>query len=412
MPSHSANVDHRSVDHERCFPGAGDTSHASPEKHGCATEGTDDIDDDDAVIVVDCGSSHCRAGFAGEDAPRVVFPTVVGRPRSANRAVTGLFDSRDSFIGDEAQQKRGALTLKYPIENGIVQNFEDMEKVWHHTFYSKLRVTPQEHPVLLTEPPMNPKANSVRMARIMFETFEVPALYFALQPVLCLYSSGRTTGIIVDSGDGMSRAVPIYEGYALPHAMYRSDLGGRDVTEELIRHLKLENGLALVSPSEREIVHSMKKEHAYVALDCNSEKVTKKMYELPDGTILTLGSIRFRCPEVLFQPSLSGKEAPGLHEMTFKCIMTCDNGMRKDLYENVVLAGGNTMFPGFCERLQQDLSLLAPSTMRVRVLAPIDRHLSTWVGGSILSSMSAFKRVLISKREYNTVGPSCIWNCF
>ncbi|CAA0376321.1 unnamed protein product [Arabidopsis thaliana] len=358
-------------------------------------------------IVCDKGHGMVQAGFAGDEAPRVVFPCVVGRPKD------GL-NPNESYVGEEGHANRDILTLKDPMEHGIVNNWDDMEKIWHYTFYNELRVDPEEHPVLLTEAPYNPKANREKMTQIMFESFDVPAMYVSMQSVLYLYSSGRTTGVVLDLGERVSHTVPVYEGYALPHGILRLDLGGRDLTDYLIE-IMTERGYTYTTSAEREIVRDIKEKLCYVALDYEQEmeKTTKgwtidKTYVLPDGQEITIEAERFMCPEVLFQPSVIGKESSGIHEATRNSILKCPVDTRRDMYGNILMTGGTTMLHGIKERMTKELTALVPSSMKVKVVVPPESECSVWIGGSILASLSTFHQMWITKDEYEEHGAAIV----
>lgn len=354
------------------------------------------------AVIIDNGSGHVKAGIAGEEAPRCIFPAVVGKPKHG--VMMPGTDKREYYLGEEAIAKRGVLTLSYPIEHGVVKDWSEMEKVWHHTFFDALRVNPEDQPCIVSEAPMNPKKNRERMVEMLFEKFSCPAAYIVIQAVMSLYSSGRTTGTVVDSGDGVTHTVPVYEGYALPHAVQRLDLAGRDLSEYMTKVL-LESGCSMSSSSEKDIVREMKENLCYV---CSGDWKTEM--QCAQVSLLTE---RFRVPEVMFDPMIAGRELPGLHKSVYKCIQACDIDLRRDLFNNIVLSGGNTMFPGIAERLESELKALAPQKINVKVVANPHRRYIVWMGASILSQLSSFGSMLISKAEYDELGPAIVHSkCF
>ncbi|KEI40459.1 uncharacterized protein L969DRAFT_22427 [Mixia osmundae IAM 14324] len=354
-------------------------------------------------MLVKGGSGTVKAGFAGSDHPACFFPAYVGRPKHT-RVMAGSVEG-DIFIGKRAQELRGLLKLKYPVEHGIVTDWDDMERIWNHIYTEELRTLSEEHPVLLTEAPLNPASNRDVAAQVFFETFNVPALFTSIQAVLALYASGRTTGIVLDSGDGVTHAVPVFEGFSMPHAIRRVDIAGRDVTEYLQLLLR-KGGHQLHTSAEREVVRVLKEKTCYIALNPQKEEKEaistgrSESYQLPDGQIVKLGSERFRAPEILFNPELVGQEHAGIHQIIVDSINRTDLDLRKTLFSNIVLSGGSTLTKGFGDRMLAEVKKLAMKEIKIKIFAPPERKYSTWIGGSILAGLSTFKKMWVSADEY------------
>ena len=390
-------------------------------------------------IVIDNGTGVIKAGFAGGEAPSCVFSSVVGRTRHPRVMLNTSSELEgDVFLGSTVDSHRGVMRLSWPMEHGIVTEWADMERVWEHV-YSKhqLGVSKEEHPVLLTEAPLNPRRNRDRMGECFFEQFGVPALYVSPQATLALYASGRTTGVVLDSGDGVTHCVPVYEGFTLPHAITRIDVAGRDVTDSLMLHLR-RAGHVFHTSAEREVVRTIKEKACYVAFDLAKEESAPQRlglstgggeggeaggadsgvpgashaYKLPDGRIIHLGAELFRAPEVLFDPSLVGLEYRGVHECLADAIWKSDLDLRRTLFSQIVLAGGSTMFPGFGDRLLNEVRKIAQSRnaagVKIRIAAPPNRDRLTWVGGSILASLATFKSMWVRREEWEEYGSSVL----
>ena len=354
------------------------------------------------TIVLDNGTGIIKAGFAGENFPRVIIPNIVGYPKFDNK-------KKKIYVCDDAIFNKEILKLEYPLEHGIVKNWDALEKVWEKTF-DELCVTTSNNKILLTEAPFNPKRNKEKMAEILFEKFNVPAVYVAIQAVLSLYASGRITGIVIDSGDGVTHTVPIYEGFMVKHCNLRTNLAGRQITNYMSR-LLMENGIHLTNSSEIEIIRQIKEQFGYLSLDYKKElknNFDTKQFTLPDGQIIALGQELFKCPEVLFNPMLIGKELPGMHELVKTTIDNCDITIRKDLYRNIILSGGTTSFKNFQERLNIDLQYITNPNVKINIISLLQQKYLVWIGGSILASIDAFSDHYITRKDWDEYGCSII----
>jgi len=333
---------------------------------------------------------------------------------------------KDVMVGDEASEKRSALQLSYPMSNGIVQSWDDMKHVWNHTFYDVLKVDPKECKIMLTEPPMNPKKNREKMVETMFEEYGFNGVYIAIQAVLTLYAQGLLTGVVVDSGDGVTHIVPVYDGFALPHLTRRLDVAGRNVTEYLIKLLLL-RGYAFNRTADFETVRQIKEKLCYVAYDIELEQrlatettVLVENYTLPDGRVIKVGSERFEAAEAMFQPHLVDVESAGVAELLYNTIQAADMDIRPELYKHIVLSGGSSMYPGLPSRLEKEMKQLyltktlkgdttRLSKFKIRIEDPPRRKHMVFLGGAVLAEIMKNKESFwITKQEYEEQGLKCL----
>lgn len=361
------------------------------------------------AVVIDNGSTFIKVGFVGEKKPQVVIPAVVGRPRY--KGVMVGMGNQDRY-GTEALERQGILTIINPIEYGIITRWDDMEMLWKHIFKNELQIEPSEHAVLLTTPTLCPNNIRARMIDSMLR-FTFPASYICCAQKLSLLASGRTTGIVLDVGDRVTEVVPFNDGSRIAISTLTTHKGGYDLSDYLGKILS-ENGHRFTSTAERKILYDIKEQLCYVALDFDQEMslastsaTIKRNFEMPDGNIISIGSERFRCPEALFKPNFS-LGFGGIHNLVYRTIMRCDDSIRPALFANVVVASGSTLFPGFVERLQKELTALAPSNMKVNIIAPPDRGTSAWYGGTMLASSDGFENRWIKTEEYYELGPSIV----
>jgi actin-related protein 2 len=382
---------------------------------------------DHRPIVCDNGTGFVKTGYASENFPAFIFPSMIGKPlmRYEEENTQGV-ELKDIMVGDECAKYRSMLDISYPVENGIVKDWEGMRHLWDYTFSERMKIDPTNHKILLTEPPMNPRGNQKRMMENMFEVYNFQAAKVSIQAMLVLYAQGLLTGVVVDSGDGVTHVVPVWEGVCPPTLIKRLNVAGRHITRYLIKLLQV-RGYAFNRSADFETVRQIKEQLCYVGYDMSVEKklalettYLMQQYTLPDGKVIKLGRERFEAPEVLFNPSLLDLESDGLSHMLFNMIQEADMDLRRDFYKHIVLSGGSTMYPGLPSRLEKDMRDLYeekvakydPKIMakfKLRIEDPPRRKHMVFLGGSVLADiMKDREEFWISKAEWEEHGERII----
>jgi len=374
-------------------------------------------------IVCDNGTGFVKCGFAGDNFPAHIFPSIIGRPiLRAEEKIDGDVLLKDIMVGDDVTKARDLLETSYPITNGIVQNWDDMIHLYNYTFSERLKIDPRDHKIMLTEAANNPKRNRAKLVEAMFESFNFDGVQVSVQAVLTLYAQGLLTGVVVDSGDGVTHVVPVYEGYSNPQTIQRLDVAGRHLTEYLIKLLQL-RGYTFNRTADFEVVREIKEKVCYVGYDLALEKklalettTVIQKYTLPDGRVITMGAERFEAPEALFQPNLIGCEQKGLGDMLFDVINKSEMDIRPELYKHIVLSGGSTMYPGLPSRLEKDMKALyldrvakgdnaQAAKLKLRIEDPPRRKHMVYLGGSVLADIMKDKDTYwMSRAEYEEKG--------
>ncbi|XP_054418043.1 actin-like protein 9 [Pteronotus mesoamericanus] len=379
-------------------------------QQGVPGMGGDRVLANSSAVVIDMGTGTCKMGFAGQARPTYTVATVVGcQPQ--NPATTGQ-PVLETFIGEAAHARRD-LTLVQPVRNGIVVDWDAAELIWCHLLKHDFRVAPQDHPLLFSDPPFSPATNREKLVEVVFESMCSPAMYVAYQSVLSVYAHGRVSGLVVDIGHGVTSTVPVFQGYHLPHAIERLDLAGTHLTAFLAEML-LRVGLPL-GRQDLGTVENIKHRCCYVAPDfqkelARSERECRRSLRLPDGRVITLGKELFQCPELLFSPpQRPGLSPVGVPTMAKQSLNKVPPEVRSDMAQNVLLCGGSSLFVGLEGRFRAELLRSLPLGTHLAVAAQPTRHLSVWIGGSILASLPAFQSCWVLREQYEEQGPHIVY---
>jgi len=318
-----------------------------------------------ADVVIDLGTASIKSGFSSEPHPKLDTPTVPGA-----------------------------------IEGGVVSDWSKFENQLS-SIYNELNVKSDSFNLLLTDNILWTNKIREKLLEVMFEKFDVPRFQLTNQGVLPLYSTSRTTGLVVDVGEGVAQVTPIYDGFPIPDArrVTRKPTGA-SINRKLIQ---------MVTVDDLNIIREIKQRMCYIRVAndiCHSEQDS---FEIPDGS----GGVRMlgksdadwtEPTEVLFDSD----DSHSLQNIIMAAVKSCDVDIRKQMYGNIVLCGGTTLTPGFELRLADELSKLTPSSVNIKIEAVKERKYLVWIGGSIMAGLNTFQDMWIDRKAYQDIGMTAL----
>ncbi len=355
-------------------------------------------------IIVDIGTSMIKAGLSGQEKPSLVFPNYFGEMKYSKSLDSWKDDDKKEIIGNDCNKYLGVIKLRYPLSHGIFDDPKDITPIFDYIYNNlDMSITEiKEHPVLITDPLLNPQENRKNIAKILFDNYKIEQLFFASQPILSLFSTSSTSGAVLESGDGVTQSCIIYEGYSIPGSNKRINLGGREVTEYL-QYLLNRKGYDLKNSDGFQITKKIKEELCETYAD-EGKSIENVNYTLPDDSVIEIGEERRLAPEILFNPLLREYEYPGLPEILSESINKTNVDLKLQLYGSILLSGGNTNIKGMKERIYKEIKKLAPKNAKIRLHTPSNPENCSWIGGNIISSLEIAKKMWISVKEWMEKG--------
>ena len=349
-------------------------------------------DENEPIVLIDIGTRNCKAGLCGDTKPNIIIPTCLGKT------------NYNFYTTEDVEYDPTIEEIINPIEHGTIKDFECFNIIINKIF-EMLGIEPEGQNLVLTEPSLNSIKNRQDLFGYMFETFKIENLFIANQALLSLYSTGKFTGIVVESGAGVTQIAPIFNTRVSSYAVNRIDFGGNELSEYLNRLLS-EKNKHFEKKKYLKFLEQIKKEACYVENKYKKHLGEVEPYEfkLPDGNSITIKTERTTVPEAIFRPDLLGKDWDGIHDLFFNSIEKIKEEEQKPLYENIIVSGGNTMFPGFEKKLEKKIKKKFGNNKNARFIHVEDKMNAAWIGGSSFCYTLNIDNDFVSKSDYEELG--------